>query len=75
MEQEYVKRHGKLPDYHYTELWNRYGGAMANKIVQDNIDSIWAEMKDRVSPTFHTANDSPFQPSDNRTNGKEGVTV
>lgn len=74
IEQEYAKKYGKLPDYHYIELWHQSGGAAANKTVQDNMDAVWAEMKERNSPSFHPADNSPFHLSDNRTK-KEGVTA
>lgn len=61
IEQEYVKRHGKLPDYHYMELWKQYGSASADKIVQDNIDAIWSGMKERQSPTFRPTENNPFE--------------
>lgn len=61
IESEYVRRHGKLPDYHYTELWNQYGGAMADKIVQDNVNAIWADMKEQQNPTFHATENNPFE--------------
>lgn len=61
IEQEYAKKYGKLPDYHYTELWHQFGGAIAGKIVQDNMDAVWAEMKERQNPVFHAAENNPFE--------------
>ena len=66
IEQEYVKRHGKLPDYHYTELWNQYGGAVADKIIQDNINAIWADMQECQNPTFRAAGNNPFDKPNSR---------
>lgn len=75
IEQEYVKRHGKLPDHHYTELWQKYGSAIANKTVQDNIDAIWSDMKESQNPTFKDAADNPFRKTETKKPEKESVTA
>lgn len=75
IEQEYVKRHGKLPDYHYIELWKKYGSAMADKTIQDNVDAIWSDMKESQNPTFKDAADSPFQESQRKESTKESETA
>lgn len=65
IEQEYVKRHGKLPDYHYAELWKQYGGAVADRIVQNNVNAIWADMKEQQNPTFKQTENNPFENKSN----------
>lgn len=68
MEQEYVKKYGRLPDYDFTDFYNQYGSVMAGKIIQERMDEI---CKDLYSPEFRPTSDSPFQKSDNRTNGAQ----
>lgn len=60
MEKEYNARFGMFPDYHYDELYEKYGHDAAEKTVQKNMDKIWADIKERESPTFHAVRDSPF---------------
>lgn len=68
MEQEYVKKYGRLPDHDFADFYNQYGSVMAGKIIQERMDGIY---KDLYSPEFRPASDSPFQKSDNRTNGAQ----
>lgn len=78
IEREYAKRHGKLPDYHYTELWNKYGRDVADKTVQTNMDAIWNDMRqehDRMTHgKFEPCPDNPFH-SDNRTERGNKINV
>lgn len=72
MEQEYVRRYGKLPDYDYNDFWGRFGSVSAGKIVQERMDGIWQDMKDSQNPTFRSTDSNPFQKSDYQT-GKEYI--
>lgn len=68
MEQEYVRKYGRLPDHDFTDFYNQYGSVMAGKIIQERMDGIWQDMKDSYNPTFKHTDSNPFQKSDNRTN-------
>lgn len=72
MEQEYVRRYGKLPDYDYNDFWGRFGSVSAGKIVQERMDGIWQDMKDSQNPTFRSTDSNPFNESDYQT-GKEYI--
>lgn len=62
MEKEYQKKYGIMPDYHHTELYQKYGAETAGRTVQENMDAVWREMRERNSPMFTDCSDSPFSP-------------
>ena len=59
LEREYVRRHGKLPEYHYDELRTKYGAERAREIIQGNADAVWADMKKRYEQ--EKAAENPFE--------------
>lgn len=73
MEKAYQQEYGLMPDFHYDDLCKQYGSKKAAEIRQANMDRIWAEMKESINPTFHPAENSPFN-SNYRTERK-GVTA
>lgn len=47
IEEEYRKKYGMYPDYHYFKLCEIYDKDIAGYIRQQNIDKIYEEMKEK----------------------------